>query len=77
MDKARLRWVCRRGMKELDVLLERYLVGRYDTAPELERGAFIELLNCEDPDIWSWVMGFEALPGGELDAVIEQLPCFR
>ncbi|MGH8460840.1 MAG: succinate dehydrogenase assembly factor 2 [Stenotrophobium sp.] len=77
MDKARLKWLCRRGMKELDVLMERYLAGRYDTAPEVERNAFIELLNCEDPDIWAWVMGFDALPAGERGAVVEQLRLYR
>ncbi|MGH8541551.1 MAG: succinate dehydrogenase assembly factor 2 [Stenotrophobium sp.] len=73
MDKARIRWHCRRGMKELDVLLERYLAKFYDTAPEIERQAFIELLDQEDPQIWSWIMGYEELPVGETGRVIEQL----
>jgi antitoxin CptB len=73
VDKARLRWHCRRGMKELDVLLERYLAGRYDGAPETERVAFVALMSEEDPQIWSWIMGFEDLPAGETGHVIQQL----
>ncbi|TXH06399.1 MAG: succinate dehydrogenase assembly factor 2 [Nevskiaceae bacterium] len=73
MDKARLKWLCRRGMKELDVLLERYLAKRYDEAPEAERAAFVALMSEEDPQIWSWIMGFDALPAGETGHVIEQL----
>jgi antitoxin CptB len=73
VDKARLRWACRRGMKELDVVLERYLGGRYDSAPEVEREAFVLLLSEEDPQIWSWIMSFEEAPAGEVGHVIEQL----
>jgi antitoxin CptB len=46
-----LEWRCRRGMKELDLLLVRYLRSRYATAPSDERVAFIEFLELPDPDI--------------------------
>lgn len=55
-DDARLRWLCRRGMKELDVLLERYLARDYAASPESERRAFRELLECQDPVLWDYVM---------------------
>ena len=73
MEKAKLRWLCRRGMKELDVVMERYLGHRYDAAPEIEQLAFIELLGLEDPQIWAWVMGYEQPPTGEIGHVLEQL----
>ena len=74
MDKARVKWFARRGMKELDVLMERYLEHRYDAAPEIERQAFVELMRAEDPDIWAWVMGFQDMPTQpEIANVIEQL----
>ncbi len=73
MEKARLRWLCRRGMKELDVLMERYLAGRYDAAPADEQQAFVELLGQEDPQIWSWIMEFEPAPAGLMGQVVEQL----
>jgi antitoxin CptB len=49
--RERLRWRCRRGMKELDLLLVRYLRVRYATAPSDERVAFTEFLELPDPDI--------------------------
>lgn len=55
-EQARLRWLCRRGMKELDVLLERYLERDYATAPAAEQAAFRELLECQDPVLWDYVM---------------------
>ncbi|HUO94839.1 MAG TPA: succinate dehydrogenase assembly factor 2 [Steroidobacteraceae bacterium] len=47
----RLRWRCRRGMQELDMLLARYLDKRWATAPEEERAAFRALLELPDPEL--------------------------
>ena len=40
MDAARLTWLLRRGMKELDVMATRYHADRYPQAPAAERQAF-------------------------------------
>ena len=48
----RLRWrACRRGMKELDVLLGRYLDHGWPAAGEHERRAFLALLDLQDPEL--------------------------
>lgn len=49
MDRARLRWLCRRGTKELDVILNRYLDSAFDHADASEQQAFLALLTWEDP----------------------------
>ncbi len=62
MDKtelAGLRWRCRRGMRELDMLCDRYYEQRLPHAPEDEVRAFAELLSCEDDLIWDWISGRE------------------
>lgn len=56
-ELSRLRWFCRRGMKELDVMLERYLADSWPSAPEAERAAFVRLLECQDPELWDWFSG--------------------
>jgi antitoxin CptB len=61
-DDARLRWKCRRGMKELDVVLERYFDHRYSHADENEKRAFTQLLELQDPVIFGYLMG-RATPG--------------
>jgi antitoxin CptB len=58
----RLRWRCRRGMKELDVLLERYLRHEWTRAPASERAAFLRLLELPDPELAAYCLG-RALPG--------------
>jgi len=46
-----LEWRCRRGMKELDLLLLRFLKERHATASADERAAFDEFLELPDPDL--------------------------
>jgi antitoxin CptB len=54
---GRLRWRCRRGMKELDALLRTYLERLAPQAPAVELAAFDALLDAEDTDLWHWFIG--------------------
>jgi antitoxin CptB len=72
MSGKELRWRQRRGMKELDVLLERYFNRHYETASEVDRRAFGLLLEREDPEIWLWVVG-QTEPPAEFTDVIHAL----
>ena len=40
MQKSRLKWQCRRGMRELDELLLDYLDHSFDEASDDEKAAF-------------------------------------
>ena len=60
--QSRLKWKCRRGLLELDLVLEKYLEKNpYD--PEL-----VEFLELQDNDLWDIVSGrsdrFDARHGG-------------
>lgn len=68
----RIRFRMRRGMKELDVLFERYFARRWPEASPAEQAAFAALLEQEDPAIWDWIMR-RAAPPAELDDVVQQL----
>jgi antitoxin CptB len=69
---GRLRWRCRRGMKELDILLTRYLDERYGTAPAAEQEAFRGLLEIQDPVIYAYCLGSEP-PPEHLAVLIERI----
>jgi antitoxin CptB len=56
-EVSRLRWLCRRGMKELDLLLLNYLEHTYPGAPAAEQQAFESLLQMPDPDLYSLILG--------------------
>ena len=49
---ARLRWRCRRGMLENDLILERFLARRGDDLTEDEVAALDRLLDLPDGDLW-------------------------
>jgi antitoxin CptB len=50
-ELAKVKWQCRRGMKELDLLLENYVATDYLTADTAEKTRFAELLRLEDDEL--------------------------
>ena len=48
---ARLAWLSRRGIKELDLVLQEFLQDNYAAATATEQQAFAALLEYQDPDI--------------------------
>ncbi len=53
---GRLRWRCRRGMRELDILLSGFLEREYPKLAPEQQQAFASLIECQDPDILDWLM---------------------
>lgn len=56
-------------MRELDVLLSRWLDQRYAEAGPILQQAFTDLLACEDDQIWDWLLG-RAEPPTDLQALV-------
>ncbi len=55
-DINRLRWHCRRGMLELDVVLIPFLENRFRSLSLEDQECFERLIAEEDQDIFSWIM---------------------
>ena len=53
----KLRWQSRRGMKELDVLLEAFIAGNNEALLAGEWPAFERLLDEEDDVLFDWISG--------------------
>jgi antitoxin CptB len=70
---GRLRWRCRRGMRELDALLVRWLERERPQASDRERGDFLRLLECEDDRLWRWFLGHEIPPDAALAALVQRI----
>jgi len=51
IQREKLKWKCRRGLLELDIVLERYL------AQHPEDGELAALLDLPDNDLWDIVAG--------------------
>ena len=69
-EKARLSWHCRRGMLELDLILQRFLEKGLDQLTEKEIKAFDLLLNNTDPELFAWLMGHEDPQDQELCEIV-------
>ncbi|MEX0638513.1 MAG: succinate dehydrogenase assembly factor 2 [Burkholderiales bacterium] len=70
MDRAgrdRLKWKCRRGLLELDLVLERYL-RQYPEDAELDA-----LLDLPDIDLWDIVSGRSERYDGSLRGIVARL----
>lgn len=66
-ELSRLRWLCRRGMKELDLVMTRYLDNHYETASLDEQALFKILLDMPDPDLYALLLGRSKAPTQKLD----------
>lgn len=62
MNFARVKWACRRGMLELDVLFQPFVDKYYQDLSDTDKACFVRLLECEDPQLFAWFMGHEKCP---------------
>ena len=60
--KSKLAWRCRRGTKELDCLLSRFLEDRFDQLSARHQAGFALLLEQQDPLITDWIWGRCTVP---------------
>ncbi len=73
MNEARLRWQCRRGMRELDVLLTRFLLDKYPQGSQAQKAAFERLLQLSDPELIGYLLKGERAEDPDIEAILEQL----
>ena len=73
IELRKLRWRCRRGMRELDQLLERWLEREWRQSPTAQREVFLRLLDTEDDTLWRWFLGHEVPVDVEVAALVEHI----
>ena len=73
IELRKLRWRCRRGMRELDQLLERWLEREWRQSPTAQREVFLRLLDTEDDKLWRWFLGHEIADDVEIAALVEHI----
>ena len=56
-DKARIRWACRRGLLELDLLFNAFLRRGFDDLDATSREIFERMLQHGDQELLGWMMG--------------------
>ena len=56
-EADRVRWHCRRGLLELDLILGRFMDRHYERLDEEARTVFRDLLERPDNDLLDWALG--------------------
>ena len=69
----RLRWRCRRGTREMDLILDRFLAAAGDDLDEDTRQGLERLLDESDQDILDWISRRAAPPDAALAAVVDRI----
>lgn len=70
-NKKRLKWACRRGMLELDVLFMPFVDEAYDDLTDQQKQDFERLLECDDPELFAWFMGHETCEDQALNNIVQ------
>ena len=73
LQRDRLKWKCRRGLLELDLVLERFLQTRASMLSEADAAALGELLEQGDNDLWDLVIGRTDRVEARLRGILAQL----
>ncbi len=69
-DIRRIAWQCRRGMLELDVLLEPFAKEALPSLAAEDQQHFVDLLACEDQDLFVWFMEREKPEDPNLQRIV-------
>ena len=70
---ARLRWACRRGMLELDLLLLPFFEQVFAKLNQQEQKLFEQLLGCNDQELYNWLIKHESVTYPELASLVERV----
>jgi antitoxin CptB len=71
MNKNRLRWACRRGMLELDLILEPFVENSYESLEEADQLRFEVLLESEDQSLFMWLMKRESPDNPDMQRIVQ------
>ncbi len=69
----RLKWACRRGMLELDVLFLPFVLEAFDDLSYAQQETFERLLTCDDPDLFAWFMGHQKCDDPALAEMVDNV----
>lgn len=70
---TKIKWACRRGMLELDVLLSNFFEKGYNELNDDGKRLFIELLYLPDPELFALLMGRAISPDKHVTELVLQI----
>ena len=76
IEAKRAIWHSRRGMLELDVLLVPFAEKAYPLLDEADKKRYQDLLECEDPDLFTWFLKSQ-IPDPEHIDIVNKILAFK
>ena len=73
VELNRLRWRCRRGLLENDLILERFLDARGEAISDREIAALDRLLELSDNELWDLLSGRQEPEDAAVKPLLETL----
>ncbi len=71
VEDERIRWHCRRGLLELDLMLSKFLDKRYSHLSSSQKSVFVTLLAYTDNDLWDLLSGRTVAADPEIEKFVE------
>lgn len=71
INRFKLEWACRRGMRELDKMIMPFYQNHFDNLTKEQQKTFTEMLTYPDPELFRWVMHQLPAPTQEMADLIE------
>ncbi len=69
----RVRWRCRRGLLELDIILGRFVEQHYGGLDRAQQAAFDALLDMPDNMLWDMITDRHDAPPGAQQDLLEKI----
>ena len=70
---GKLRWQCRRGIKEVEVILLPFYERFYAELSGADKQLFVRLLGCHDVDLFEWFTSRSTSKDGELQGLVNDI----
>jgi antitoxin CptB len=69
-EHRRMRWASRRGMLELDLILEPFVDQHYAGLGAVDRARYRQLMGCQDQELFAWFLKRETPEDSELASIV-------
>ena len=73
IDIGKIRWKCRRGMLELDIILKNFYDRQFQILTDEEKILFSQLLDEPDPLLYNWLLCHDATHDPKLKIILEKI----
>lgn len=76
-ELAKIKWSCRRGMKELDIMIMPFFEDVFGSLPDSEQADFVRLLEADDPDLFRYCMRKKTPEDPALATIVQKIIAHR